>query len=169
MKIPLVLALFLLASIHSQQGAQPAELARVREELSEVGARWDAARTGFDTAAFERMLAPDFWVQIGAEKLTRARFLEMISKPQPGARLVRFDSRILTLARDGEAWAAVVLEKLEAEVTGPDGAQGKSYGLWVTRDRFREEGDGWTCLSSEALGSQSWSGGQTPPFEDWSS
>lgn len=169
MKIPLVLALLAFASIHPGQGGQPSELARVREELADVGARWDAARTSFDTAAFERMLAPDFWVQIGAEKLTREQFVGMISKPQPQARLVRFESRILTLAREGDVWAAVVLEKLEAEVAGPGGAKGKSYALWVTRDRFRREGEGWTCLSSEALGSQSWGGGETPPFDDWGS
>lgn len=172
MKTQLLLVALLAATPLLRSPSTPAPFqspTEVRDELAAVGAQWDAARTSFDVAAFERMLAPDFWVQIGSEKIPRAQFIDMISKSRPEARLVRFESRILTLTREKDVWAAVVLEKLEAEVKGADGKTGKNYSLWVTRDRFRKDAQGWTCLSSEALGSESWSGGQVPPFDDWSS
>jgi len=141
----------------------------VRDELMAVHDAWDAARTGFDGAAFERMLAPDFWVQIGPQKMTREQFIAVISQRQPGARLTRFESDILTLTKSGDAWEAVVEEKLEVELTGPDGKPQTGYSLWITKDRFRKDGERWLVLSSEAVGTESWGGGATPPFDDWSS
>ena len=141
----------------------------VRDELMAVHDAWDAARTGFDGAAFERMLAPDFWVQIGPQKMTREQFIALISQRQPGALLKRFESDILTLTRSGDAWEAVVEEKLEVELTGPDGKAQTGYSLWITKDRFRKDGERWLVLSSEAVGTESWGGGATPPFDDWSS
>ena len=86
---------------------------------------------------------------------------------QPGAALVRFESEILTLNREQDVWAAVVEEKLEVELTGPDGAKRKSCSLWITKDRFRKDGEVWTTLSSEAIGWESWAPGEAPPFDDW--
>jgi ketosteroid isomerase-like protein len=144
------------------------QLAEVRAELEAVSEAWDAARTSFDTAAFERMLAPDFWVQIGTEKMTRAEFIALVSTRRPEAQLARFESEILTLQKEGERWVAVVQEKLEVETRAPDGTTGKAYSLWVTKDSFRKDGASWTTLSSEAVGWQGWNGGELPPFDDWS-
>lgn len=171
----LLLALLPLSPTVLPRGSSraTAHVAEVRDELAGVQEEWDAARTSFDTAAFERMLAPDFWVEIGPSKLTRSQFIEQISQRRPGSRLARFDSRILTLSREQGAepavWAAVVQEKLEVESQVPHGEPQKSYSLWVTKDRFRKDGERWVVLSSQAVGWESWVGGQMPPFDDWSS
>src|SRR5687767_11606466 len=95
-----VLALLPLATRVAPQVplATPAEAAAAREEISALYDEWERARTSVDTAAFERMLAPDFWVDVGDEKLTRAQFIEEISRTRPGAKLARFDADVLTLA-----------------------------------------------------------------------
>jgi hypothetical protein len=161
-----VLAAGLVAARASAPRSQ-GRAAEVRDELMAVNAAWDAARTSHDVAAFERMLAPDFWVQIGPQRMTRAEFIAEISRQQPGARLARFESEILTLNREEDVWAAVVEEKLEVEVTGPDGEKKTSCSLWITKDRFRKDGDEWTTLSSEAMGWEGWGAGEAPPFDDW--
>lgn len=142
-------------------------LTRVRDELLAVNESWDRARTGFDQAAFERMLAPDFWVQIGPQRMTRAQFIQEISARRPDAALTRFETELLTLAPEGKDWVAVVQEKLESTTKTANGETKKTYSLWVTRDRFRKDGERWLTLSSEAIGWQSWSGGERPPFDDW--
>ena len=103
MKLSLLVlpVVFLLAHSGAPRGSSAeSELARVRDELGAVHAEWDAARTSHDTAAFERMLAPDFWVEIGPQKLTRAQFIEEISRKRPGSRLARFESEALTLSSE---------------------------------------------------------------------
>jgi len=148
----------------------PAGNGPIRDELTAVYGRWEKARTSFDTATFEQMLAPDFFCQIGAQKMTRAEFLAQISVKQPGAELTRFDSDILTLRQDKDgAWVAVITEKLEFEGKGPDGKPNHVYSLWVTKDRFKKTGEAWQVLSSEAIGNENWSGGELPPFADWKS
>ena len=142
-------------------------LAEVRDELVQVNADWDRARLAFDRAAFERMLAPDFHVRIGEQTLTRAQFVEEVSRKRPELALTRFETSLLTLAAEGSDWVAVVSEKMEAETPVAGGAPRTSYSLWITRDRFRKEGERWTILSSEAIGFEGWSDGTRPPFDDW--
>lgn len=151
----------------SFQAARAGGNTAVRDELLGVNAAWDEARRSFDVAAFERMLAPDFHVQMGNERLTRAQFIAEISTRRPGVELTRFDTRLLTLAPEDGHWVAVVEEKLEATLRGPDGTPRTSYSLWITRDRFRKQETGWVTLSSEAIGWETWSGGEQPPFDDW--
>jgi hypothetical protein len=167
--LALLLAVLLLVPALRAFTPEPRDRpAGIREELAQVHAEWDRARTGFDAAAFERMLAPDFWVQIGPQKLSRAQFLQEISTRRPGLVLTRFDTQLLTLAPEGEDWVAVVQEKMEAEAKDASGTARTTYSLWVTRDRFRKDAERWTILSSEAIGWESWSDGNLPPFDDWS-
>jgi hypothetical protein len=169
MKLQL-LVVVLAAGLVAARSSAPRSQGRareVRDELMAVNAAWDAARTSYDIAAIERMLAPDFWVQIGPQRMTRAEFIAEISRRQPGVRLARFESEILTLNQEQDVWAAVVEEKLEVEVTEPDGAKQTSCSLWITKDRFRRDGDSWTTLSSEAVGWVGWGAGEQPPFDDW--
>lgn len=158
----------LLLAFAPFRSTPPSQAAAVRDELRAVQAEWDRARTRFDRPTFERMLAPGFFVQLGPERLTRDEFLAEISLQRPGVRLARFESTLLTLAQEEGAWVAVVLEKLELEGELPDGTTRKACSLWVTRDRFRKDGERWQALSSEALGNESWGVGETPPFDDWS-
>lgn len=170
--LPVVLpAILLLCPLLVPAAPEPAQSRAlvVRDELTAVYADWAKARTSLDEAAFERMLSPDFWVQIGPQRLTRAQFIAEISRAIPGARLVRFDPRILTLGEEHGDWYAVITEKLEVEFELPDGKKQRSYSLWVTKDGFRKDGERWTILSSEAIGWERWEGGQEPPFDDWSS
>jgi hypothetical protein len=166
----LALPLAALALVAARSPVSPAGNGPIREELDAVYGRWEKARTSFDTATFEQMLAPDFYCQIGPQKLTRAQFLAEISVKQPGAELARFDSDILTLHQDKDgAWVAVIEEKLEFELEGPAGKPSRVYSLWVTNDRLEKTGEAWQVLSSEAIGNENWNGGELPPFADWKS
>jgi hypothetical protein len=150
-------------------GASPRPVQEtVRDELTAVYAEWAEARTAHDKEVFERLLAPDFWVQIGANKLDRQRFIDEISVTKAGSKLARFDPQILTLAQEQGVWVAVITEKLEFETTLPDGTTSKIYSLWVTKDRFQKDGERWTILSSEALGWENWANAK-PPLPDWDS
>lgn len=165
-----VLALlpFLLLAFAPLRATPATQATAVRDELRAVQAEWDRARTSFDRPTFERMLAPDFFVRMGSQRMTRDEFLAEISRQRPGLRLARFESTLLTLAQEDGAWTGVVLEKLEVEMDHPDGTPRKACSLWVTKDRFRKDGDDWRILSSEALGQESWAAGEPPPFDDWS-
>jgi hypothetical protein len=135
----------------------------VRAEITATYARWEKARTSHDRATFEELLAPEFEVVIGAQRLSRAQFIAEIAEPRAGARLVRFDSDVLTLTQERETWVAVIVEKLEFELAASE----RVYSLWVTKDRFRELDGVWRFVSSEAVGFENWSGGALPPFDDW--
>jgi hypothetical protein len=148
---------------------QEAPAPSIRDELTAVYDRWEQARTSFDESKMEELLAPDFFVQIGPERLTRTQFIDEVSVKRPDALLTRFDADILTLTREKDVWVAVITEKLEFDVKGPDGKRELVCSLWVTRDAFRKDDAGWRIVSSEALGWESWGGGRAPPFADWKS
>ena len=163
-----ITAAILLTSLASAaRAAGPPSRAEGRKILVELNREWGKARVGFDRAAFERMLAPDFYVQLPDRKLTRKEFLDEISSPSPRARLTRFDVEVLTVepvGDSGDEWIAVIEEKLE--FVPPDGRP-KGYSLWVTRDRWKKFGDRWMALSSEAIGDELWRNGEKPPFASW--
>ena len=146
-------------------GEMTAEAARamVVEDYRE----WGRARVAYDRAAMEKMLAPDLYIQVGEQRISRQEFLDQVSTPRPGAKLVRFDVDVLTVQRKKDGgWLAVIAEKLEVERTGADGNTTKDYSLWVTRDTFKEIDGHWMFTSSEASGFETWCG-QKPPFADW--
>ena len=142
--------------------------ATVRPALTAVNKAWSQVRLTYDGAAAERMLAPDFYVQINGNRQTRQEFIAAVSQRGP-TRLVRFDNPILTITKDPnkDEYVAVVMEKLEQERDRPDGSGvDRMYSLWVTRDGFRRVGSGWQIVFSEAVSFQNWVG-QKPPFADW--
>jgi glyoxylase-like metal-dependent hydrolase (beta-lactamase superfamily II) len=141
----------------------------VREELTAVNKAWGTARLAYDSAAYERMLTPDFYVLMGGQRVARQDFIRQVSQRPPGGRLVRFDNPIMSLTRDPnkDEWIAVVLEKLELErSTGDGSAPDRMYSVWVTRDGYRRVGSGWQIAYSEAIGSENWMG-KKPPIPNW--
>jgi len=149
------------------RAAGPPSRAEGRKILVELNREWGRARVAIDRAAFERTLAPDFYVQLKDQRLTRKEFVDEISSPSPRARLTRFDVEVLTVepvGDSGDEWVAVIEEKLE--LTPSDGRP-KAYSLWVTRDRWKKFGDRWMALSSEAIGDELWRNGEKPPFPSW--
>ena len=138
-----------------------------RKLLVELNREWGKARVAFDRPAFERMLAPDFYVQMPDRRIARKEFLDEISSPSPRTRLTRFDVEVLTVepvGESGDEWVAVIAEKLEL---APADGRPKAYSLWVTRDRWKRLGGRWMALSSEAIGSELWRNGEKPPVRDW--
>ncbi len=159
--------LLLCALGATAQEAPKPTAAEARKIIAEGNVAWGKARVALDKEAFERMLAPDFYVQLFDRRLTRQQFLERISSFPPGSRLTRFDASVITVQPKDDGWVAVIHEKLEAEHAGPDGKVSKSYSLWITRDGWKKLGDRWVITFSEAIGTESWREGATPPFLDW--
>lgn len=50
---------------------------------------WGRAGVAYDHATFERMLAPEFYVQSAQGRMTRQEFIDMISGGMPGMTLTR--------------------------------------------------------------------------------
>ena len=148
--------------------APPTDAAAAREAIAEGNRVWGRARVAHDRATFERMLAPEFYVQSSQGRMTRQEFIEMISGGMPGMTLTRFDASVLTVQPTADGgWTAVILEKLETERTGPDGRPAKGYSLWITRDGWRQSEGRWQITSSEVIGMQAWRDGAAPPLPDW--
>lgn len=147
-------------------GQEPPALSRAeaRKIIVDLNREWGKARVSFDKPTFERMLAPDFYVQLPDQKLTRREFIDEISAPPRGGKLTRFDVEVFTVEPSGDAWVAVIEEKLEFARADE---KETVYSLWVTRDRWKKFGDRWMALSSEAIGNESWRDGAKPPFRDW--
>lgn len=143
--------------------------ATVRAQLTAVNKAWGAVRLSFDSAAADRMLAPDFYVLLNGRRVSRQEFIGMVTQRQPGVRLARFDNPILSIVKDPdkEEFTAAVMEKIEYERPREDGsAVDRMYSLWITRDTYRRVGSAWQIVSSEGISSQNWLG-QKPPFVDW--
>jgi hypothetical protein len=121
-----------------------------------------------DRDRLESMLAPEFKVMTGDETLDTVQFLDEVTVGGDGVRLDRFDVRVLSVQQDGDAWVAVIEEKLAYELKVGDGSRPKkAYSLWVTRDGFRQAGGKWLITRSEAIGWETWRGVRKPPFKDW--
>jgi hypothetical protein len=138
--------------------------AAVRAIIQEHNVEWGRARVALDTAAFERTLAPEFYIQMRDRRMTREEFIKVASGAPPGLKLTRFEATVLTVQPAADGWVAVIREKLEYERT--DGT-GKVFSLWITRDGWRNTGDRWVATFSEAIGSENWRDGMKPPFADW--
>ena len=123
------------------------------------------ARVAMDKNTIDRMLAPDLYVQTPNRKLTRQEFIDGIfSSPNT---LTRFDATVLTVEPRGNDWAALVLEKLEAETKDNNGKTSKIYVMGVARDGWGKLNDNqWTLLWSEQLGQQRWKE-ERPPIANW--
>lgn len=143
---------------------QEQSLADVRAELTEAYSNWGRARVEIDEEAYESTLAPDFYVLLNGERVSREGFLGMISRPSG---LTRFDVEVLTVRPKDGAWEAVIAEKLEFEGQAPDGSTQRMCSLWITRDGARQVDGEWQFLYSEEIGHENWRPGTSPPFADW--
>ncbi len=161
-------ALLSIAASFPSIGAEAPKLtpSEARRIIADGNREWGRARVALDQAAFERTLAPDFYVQLRDRRISRAEFLGMISSNPPGAKLVRFDASVLTVepSPSSDGWVAVIQEKLEYERA--DG-KGKVYAYWITRDGWKKFGERWVVTFSEEVGNESWRDGAKPPFRDW--
>jgi hypothetical protein len=164
--VGLTIAALILASAFLSFGSQEASKlspADARKIISDGNVEWGKARVALDKPTFERMLAPDFYVQLQDRKLTRQEFIDGISSNPPGLKLTRFDASVLTVRpeKDG-TWVALIHEKLEFERLGRT-----IYTLWITRDGWKLVDGRWRILFSEEMGSEWWAGGIKPPFPNW--
>ncbi len=142
-------------------------LADVRAAVIETYDRWGSGRVEYDKEAMDSILAPDFYVSLYGEKLSREEFLGSVSVARPGSSLTRFDVDVLTVRKSEEGWTAVIAEKVEFLIPGSDGKQEKVCSYWVTRDGFARQGDDWVITFSEAIGHENWAPGVMPPINDW--
>jgi hypothetical protein len=141
-------------------------VADVRKIINDNNAVWSKARLAYDRATAEKMLAPDFFVVLPDRKHTRQEFLDMVAHKPPAGGLTRFEPIVLTVEPSGDAWAAIIEEKLEWERPNATGKMEKGYALWVTRDTWKKIGDQWQALSSEAISNEHWKG-TPPPIANW--
>ena len=155
-----------VSNAHVAQAAKEMDAATARQAIIDLNKMWGKARVDFDTATYEKTLAPDFYVEIDGQKQTRKQFIDEISVKQPNVKFLRFDVDVLTVMKNGDHWDAVIGEKLEAEYKGKDGAQHHGYSYWVTRDGWKQMGDQWQALYSIAIGHENWKD-EKPPVVGW--
>jgi hypothetical protein len=150
----------------AQQPAPKVDLAALRKEMTGVVAAWDHARTTLDKATMEKMLAPDFYVQLGEKKMTRKEFIDGSAQVSERVKLARFHTDIMPVTPKNDLCELVITEKLEYEIKMPDGKTDTVYSLWITRDGWAKTDAGWTAKYSEAIGNQNWRN-QKPPITAW--
>lgn len=138
-----------------------------RAAINAAYERWGRARVEYNKKTFDSMLAPDFYVSLYGQTISREKFISDISQERPGSRLTRFDTEILTVRKTGKDWTVVIAEKLEITIVGSDGKERKACSLWVTRDGWRKEGPKWLVTFSEAIGHENWAPGTRPPIVGW--
>ena len=145
------------------QSAPAVSSAEARKAIQVGYAEWARARVTLDMNTIERMLAPDFYFQLPDRKRTRQEFIDSM----PSLKITRFDATVLTVEPRGNDWAALVLEKLEAETKDNNGKTSKIYVMGVARDGWGKLNDNqWTLLWSEQLGQQRWKE-ERPPIANW--
>jgi len=160
----LVAQTFLVAQQH-QPNAGAIEARRV---IQEGNTEWGKARVAHDRATFEKMLAPDFYVQLPEKKVSRQEFMDLISTRRPNTKLTRFDPIVLTVDPAGDGWEAVILERLESERTTTEGKSQKIFVLYVTKDKWQKTGEKWQIHSSAVVSNEMWTD-NPPPLSLWTS
>jgi len=146
---------------------QTVSLEEARKAIQDGNVEWGKARVALDKNAFEKMLAPTLYVQVGGQRLARQQFVDAISSYPAGVTLTRFEAQVLTVAPKGNDWVAIILEKLEYERTDSQGKTEKEYWTWVTRDGWRKvTGGKWLILFSEEISHEKWKG-TPPPLANW--
>jgi hypothetical protein len=168
MRLAFVIALLISAASDQLVAQNPAGAAsdEVRKALDQEYANWGKARIAGDHDVFERMLAPDFYVQFADKRATRQEFVQQISNKSNTTRK-RFDSKILTVQPNGDAWETVILEKLEYVWKDKENKAHEVFALWVTRDGWKKNGNDWKALYSKELSHELWENGARPPLADW--
>ena len=161
-----ILASTLLAVIvTAAAGAQSAPAVSPDEARTAIQggyAEWVKARIAVDMNTIEKMLAPDFSLQLPDRKLTRQEFIERVRT----SKITRFEESVLTVEPMGNDWSVHVFLKVEAETKDKDGKTSKGYRVLVSRDGWRKLNDNqWILLSSQVLGQQQWT--ERPPIANW--
>ncbi len=128
---------------------------------------WGRARVELDKKTMDSILAPDFYVSLYGHKISREKFISVLSQKRSGSRLTRFDTDILTVKKTEKDWTVLIAERLEFTILGSEGETTKAYTFWVTRDGWRKEGEKWLVTFSEAIGHENWEPGTKPPIRDW--
>ena len=169
--------LLLLSAVVAPVGAQgqpqpttPGGLTKsqMRDTIAAWNQAWGRARVALDTAAFQRMLHPQYVAVMGpGEEMSRADFLAGISAPPPGVVLKRFDVTVLTTVPSDSAWVAVIEEKLEIERRAQDGTPFTTKHLWIIKDTWRQVDGRWAMVRGEVVANEGWRGTEQPPFVDW--
>ena len=142
----------------------PTTAAEARRSIQEGNVAWGNARLALDRAAYERMLAADFHVLLGGQRLSRHAFIERVAKHPQDLQLTRFDATVLTVQAVGDAWVAVILEKLEYRRQSTASTE---CILAITRDGWRQGSEGWQVLYSELVGEERWRDGERPAMAGW--
>jgi hypothetical protein len=149
------------------QGSQAVSRAEARKAIQGGNIEWGKARVATDKNTFEKMLAPDLYVQLSDRRLTRQQFIDHISSYPPGVTLTRFDASVLTVEPNGDDWVALIFEKIEIERKSADGQTEKEYVVSITRDGWRKvSSNKWLALFSEQVSHEHWKG-TPPPLANW--
>jgi len=166
--LPLLLAASALALRPLQEKTVPLpSVDSARTSITEMYTRWGEARVKYDHEAMETIVAPEFYVLLNDQEITREAFLDRVSESRPGSRLTRFDVDVLTVQLAEQGYTAVIAEKLEFEITDMEGDKQTLCSFWITRDGVRLEGEKWLVTSSEAIGFENWTPGAKPPVKNW--
>jgi len=163
-----LLPLFLVASEPAGETPAAETPASARAAIEAKYDVWGRARVALDKKTLDSILAPDFYVLLYGQKISREKFLGDITREREGASLTRFDADVLTVRQSETGWTAVITEKLELAVITSEGETEKVCSLWITRDGWRKEGDEWLVTFSEAIGHEYWEPGAAPPIAHWS-
>jgi hypothetical protein len=66
------------------QSSQTVSRAEARKVIQDGNIEWGKARIAIDKNTFEKMLAPDLYIQLSDRRLTRQQFIDRISSYPPG-------------------------------------------------------------------------------------
>lgn len=138
-----------------------------RDAIQSMYVDWGRARVSRDVERIQALLAPDFYVLLDGERMSRDWFIHRVTGLDPRGTLVRFDALVLVLDEVGDRATAVISEKLEFETGDADRGAGKHYEFWITRDGCEKVDGRWSVVYSEAIGHESWTRGRKPPMVDW--
>src|SRR6202043_1538418 len=110
----ILLSTLLAVIVMAAAGAQSAPAVSSAEARKAIEAGYiegAKARVALDMNTIERMLAPDFVIQLPDRKLTRQEFIDRMHS----LKITRFDASVLTVQARGNDRAAVIYEKGEVE------------------------------------------------------
>lgn len=163
-----------IAAPCAAQGQQPPAgpggltKAQMRDTIAAWNHAWGRARVAMDTVAFRRMLHPQYIaVMAPGEEMTAAEFIGAISAIPSGTTLKRFDVTVLTVIPRGDAWEAVIEEKLEIERPAQNGTFFTTKHLWIIKDTWRQVDGKWAMVRGEVVATEGWRGVEQVPFTDW--
>ena len=158
----LVLAVIATAAAGAQC-APAVSPAGARTAIQAAYAAWTKARVTLDTNTIQRMLGPDFTIQLPDRKFTRQEFIDRVRTNRP----TRFVETVLTVEPRDNDWSVFLVGKVEIDTKDQDGKTSKEYRVFVSRDAWRKLNDNqWILLSSELLSQQRWKD-ERPPIANW--